>query len=408
MFRLGPLQPLWARPDVSDIQIFVPYDSRHEQIIMYTDRKGRHLFTGRGFRNYTHARSWLDRHLAVLGQKYDRGLTPSLDATFPNGERLHVISGVSAYSRWRDGHYELVECMIISVRRFIQAFSLAELTQEEDIDTLTEEMALEVVVAQQRRVTARVVPTVTRYRGKMMDKATADYLRIMVQMGKNHLIAGGTGAGKSTLANALTAFLPPGTVLLVMEESYELQPQNDIHVIRICERKGVFTLADAMKAALRMFPDRLFVAEVRDALAYVFMRAIQSGHDGSSTTIHASDCASAIETMIQFAMAHEAHPPREMVEKIIFDRVHTVAHINRIEQDRFVDEVVELRPDGTLHTVSRFIQTGVEKGHPVGYWVFYGPSQDFLDEMARRGIPIPASWHVEVSDENHGIEEAVG
>ncbi|MCL6489681.1 MAG: CpaF family protein, partial [Alicyclobacillus mali] len=63
MFRLGPLQPLWARPDVSDIQIFVPYDPRQEQIIMYTDRKGRHLYTGRGFRNYAHARSWLDRHL---------------------------------------------------------------------------------------------------------------------------------------------------------------------------------------------------------------------------------------------------------------------------------------------------------------------------------------------------------
>jgi len=233
-----------------------------------------------------------------------------------------VISGVSAYSRWRDGRYELAECMIISVRRFIQAFSLAELT-EEDIDTLAEEMALELVMGQQRRVVARVVPTATRYRGKMMDKATADYLRIMVQMGKNHLIAGGTGAGKSTLANALTAMLPQGTVLLVMEESYELQPQNDLHVIRICERKGVFTLADAMKAALRMFPDRLFIAEVRDHLAYVFLRAIQSGHDGSSTTIHASNCASAVETMIQFAMAHEAHPPREMVEKIIFDRVHT-------------------------------------------------------------------------------------
>ena len=407
MFRLGPLQPLWARSDVSDIQIFVPYNSNQEQIIMYTDRKGRHLYTGRGFRNYAHARSWLDRHLAVLGQKYDRGLTPSLDATFSNGERLHVISGVSAYSRWRDGRYELAECMIISVRRFIQAFSLAELTEEEDIDTLAEEMALELVMGQQRRVVARVVPTATRYRGKMMDKATADYLRIMVQMGKNHLIAGGTGAGKSTLANALTAMLPQGTVLLVMEESYELQPQNDLHVIRICERKGVFTLADAMKAALRMFPDRLFIAEVRDHLAYVFLRAIQSGHDGSSTTIHASNCASAVETMIQFAMAHEAHPPREMVEKIIFDRVHTVVHINRIEQDRFVDEVVELRPNGTLHTVSRFIQTGVEKGHPVGYWIFYGPSQDFFDEMARRGIPIPASWRVEVSGDTDEVEEAV-
>ena len=88
-------------------------------------------------------------------------------------------------------------------------------------------------------------------------------------------------------------------------------------------------------------------------------------------------------------------------------RVHTVVHINRIEQDRFVDEVVELRPNGTLHTVSRFIQTGVEKGHPVGYWIFYGPSQDFFDEMARRGIPIPASWRVEVSGDTDEVEEAV-
>ena len=96
-----------------------------------------------------------------------------------------------------------------------------------------------------------------------------------------------------------------------------------------------------------------------------------------------------------------------MVRQILFDRVHTIVHINRVEQYRFVDEVVELRPDGTLHTVSRFIQTGVEGKRPVGYWVFYGPSQDFLEEMERRGIPIPVSWRVEMSDDTPEVEEAV-
>jgi len=219
-----------------------------------------------------------------------------------------------------------------------------------------------------------------------------------VEMGKNHIISGGTGIGKTTLANALTAAIPEDEVLLILEESPEMQPQRSTNVIRLYERKDsmgntIFSLADGLKAALRMFPDRIFVSEIRDTLAFVFLQAIQSGHDGSSTTVHASSCEAAIERVIGMAISHPASPDRQMVRDILFDRVDTVVHGQRFEKHRFFDEVVQLRPDGKIHRVMEFVQEGVgDEGEPLGYWVFHGPTDEFVEEMLRRGYRIPASW----------------
>ncbi len=738
MFSMGPLENLWKNKEISDMQVFVPYDSREEQIITYASREGRQIYKRPGFRNYGHAMTWLNRHLAQFGQHYDASKV-SMDAVFPSGERMHVISGVSGYSVFRKGEYKFVPCVIITMRRFVKAFTSQDLTSQSQAQTeLPKFPNLRQVRREYQRKTLYFP-----YDSKSIDPATMDYLRLMTRMAKNHLISGGTGchdadapilmydgcikraadvrvgdrlmgpdntprtvinlhqgvdrmvrvtphrgepfivneghalalkstprqageqrqfktitvsdyqkqskkfkhihklwranvkfpekdliidpyflgvllgdgcignhhvavctpekeivqrvyqeaknrglhirkvgegtsvnlcvasdtkgehhknnlihdlkaldlygthagdkfipqiyktgsrkqrlellagildtdgswtgagfdyitksfelakdvqficrslgysaniskvskgftrkdgskfsgdyyrifitgehnliptrverkkgtprrqkkdlqvtgftvepigygeyfgwevdgdhlyldgqflvhhnSGKSTLANALTAETPSGTVLIVLEEAQELQPQNDTHVIRVVQREGVFDLADAVKAALRMYPDRIFIAELRDTLAYTFLRAIQAGQDGSSTTIHSNSCLDAIDVLINFAANHSSHPPREMVKDIIFRRVHTIVHADAFKRSdgisRFIDEVVELRPDQTLHTVMRFHQVGInEDGSVAGYFEFSGPTDEFVEEMFDAGIPIPENW----------------
>lgn len=397
MFSFGPLQALWSDSMNSDMQVFVPYDNREEQIITHASRKGREIYRGPGFRSYGHAMTWLNRHLAQLGQHYDASKV-AMDATFPNGERMHVISGVTGYSKFvrnekKEWVYKFVPCVVITMRRFTHAFTTDELTERAvPLDHAPEFPTLRKVRRPYQRKTLYFP-----YSGGTVDSATMDYLKIMVKLAKNHIIAGATGSGKTSLANALTGAIPKGTILIVLEESPEMQPQNEDHVIRIVQREGVFDLALAMKNTLRMYPDRIFIAELRDTLAYVFLRAIQAGHDGSSTTIHANSCLDAIDVVVNFAANHESHPPREMVRDIIFRRVHTILHAHAVKKPdgiaRMVDEVVELLPNQTLHTVMKFHQVGInEDGSVAGYFEFFGPTDEFVEEMFDAGIPIPESW----------------
>ncbi len=397
MFSFGPLQALWVNKEISDMQVFIPYDSREDQIITSSSRKGRRIHDGPGFRNFGHAMTWLNRHLAQFGQHYDASKV-AMDATFPNGERMNVISGVTGYSKFIRGpknelSYKFVPCVVITLRRFTNPFTIEQLTNR--TEALNEPP--EFPNLRQVRRSYKRKKSYFRYEGGMADQATMDYLRIMVYLAKNHIISGSTGVGKTTLANALTGAIPKGTVLIVIEESPEMQPQNPDHVIRIVGREGVFTLAMAMKNTLRMYPDRIFIAEIRDTLAYVFLHAIQAGHDGSSTTAHANSCKDTIEVVTNFAANHESHPPREMIRDILYRRVHTIMHGRAVKKSeniaRMFDEVVQLLPDQTMHTVMQFHQVGEnEDGTVAGYFEFFGPTDEFVEEMFNAGIPIPDSW----------------
>ncbi len=387
-YRMGPMQPLWDRPYVSDIQVFVPVDDKHPQIITYYEGE-RKVYEGQGFRNYDHARDWVNHHLSRIGLRYDPSKI-QLDGTLPGGERIHVISGPVGYSIFDKAtkKYTFVRCLILSIRRMTAVFDLEELTDQSTSLSEPPVLVKKVVHTSWKRKTQYFI-----HSGGMADRATMDFLRIMVRMKKNHILVGGTGIGKTTLANALTEEIPVDEVLLVLEESPEMQPQCKGAVIRIYMREGVFSLTDGMKGALRMFPDRIFVAELRDHLAYVFLRAIQSGHDGSSTTAHASDCLAGVEQVIEYAASHPTKPDRELMRKILFERIDTVIHGRREGNARFFDEIIQLLPDGTHHKVMEFVQEGVnEKGRPIGYFAFYGPTDEFIETMRKKGIDIPESW----------------
>ncbi|HHY68225.1 MAG TPA: CpaF family protein [Alicyclobacillus sp.] len=411
-YRMGPLQPIWENPDVSDIQVFVPVDPNYKQKIFYKLKGGKRVpYDGPGFRDYPHARLWINKHVSRFGLRFDPGKV-QLDASAPEGERLHIIAGPSGYSMFYDGVYQLVPSLIISVRKFVKPFTLEDLTDPGPVSWEPPEAnATGNAVSQAKRYKRR--PLYTKWTGKVVDRATMDFFRMMALLRKNYAIAAETGWGKTTFANALMSVIPSSQIPLILEESIEMQPQV-AHAIRITERKDsmgnvVFSLADGLKAALRMNPDRIFLSEIRDSIAWVFMHVIQSGHDGSGTTLHAGSCWAALERIISLAVSHPSAPDERVVREILFDRLHVVVHGMVTGKDgeyRYIDEVVQTLPNQKLHKVAEFVQQGVgENGEPVGYWVFYGPTDEFVEEMLRKGYQIPPSWGwEEVADDGSDAE----
>jgi pilus assembly protein CpaF len=396
----GPLKELFQWEGVTDVQVYVPFREEEEQRILYMQNGKRAFYKGAKFRDRIHALSWVNNKLATIGQRFDPA-TITANGMLPDNSRIHVIYGPSGYSTWdrKTKIYKFVRCIIITIRRFSSFVDSEKLLNQ--VEPIFSPPNL-----RDRSKNLKSIPEQwTKHVQGAVDRATMDYLRIMVQMALNHLVAGGTGAGKTTWANALTSYIPDIKIMLVIEEEPELQPQVP-HAIRLFESKPnvigenqlVFLQADALKESLRMFPNRIFIAELRDAIAYTFFMAIQNGHDGSSSTIHASDCASALRQVTVFAKSHPDKPSEEYIHTVIRERLHNVIHLTNDEEadKRYVDEIVEVVPleDGgyKLHTVMRYEKGVDENGDTVGYFHFYGPSQRFLQKMSDKRIPIPESW----------------
>ncbi|MFD2328753.1 ATPase, T2SS/T4P/T4SS family [Cohnella sp. GCM10020058] len=389
-FRFGPIDPLWQRKGVTDIQIFVPLNSSEPQVIRYVENGKRKYFQEASFRDYDHARDWLNQHLSRIGMRYDPAKI-KLNGMLPGGERIHVIGGPVGYSIYQPlrEEYRFVRCLIITIRRFAKAFSLEELTSTAMASTTNKVSIINVQddLAKYKRHTVY-----TPHAGGIADAATMDYLRIAGRLGKNHLLSGGTGSGKTTVLNALTVIIADGEQLLVIEEAPEMRPQCEMQVIRLYEREGVFSQTDALKEALRMFPSRIYVSELRDHISYIFMQAIMSGHDGSGSTIHASSCQAAFDKTIELACSHPSAPRRETVSRIFAERLGFIIQMNADSGDRSMQEVCEVNNDGTLHTVSKYVSGVTPRGRKEGYFEFYGPGEAFLNEMLAAGIEIPLSW----------------
>lgn len=344
---LGPLEELMQDSTVSDILVN-SYKS------VYVERYGKIEKTRVRFKDDAHLMRIIEKIVSAVGRRIDE-ISPMVDARLKDGSRVNVIIPPLAL----DG-----PCL--SIRRF-------------SIDPLTLKDLI-------------VLKTITPVLG--------DLLKSIVQARLNVLISGGTGSGKTTLLNVMSQFISPAERIVTIEDSAELQLKQD-HVVRLetrppnLEGQGQITQRNLVRNSLRMRPDRIIIGEVRGAEAVDMLQAMNTGHDGSLTTVHANtpvDALMRIETMVNMA---GFNLPSDYIKKFISSAIDVV-----IQSERLVDgsrKVVSLQEitgmEGnviTMQEIYSFEQRGVDKDGVIsGSFRTHGVRPKFFERFIKMGVPIP-------------------
>ncbi len=347
VFGLGPLEPLLNDPSISDILV-------NGCSSVYIDRGGRLEKTIVRFRDDEHLLRIIERMLSAVGRRIDE-LNPYADARLPDGSRVHAIIPPLAL----DGP-------TISIRRFA-------------VDPLDHHDLVE-------------VGTLT--------KESVQVLEGIVRTKMNVLISGGTGCGKTTLLNVMSGFIPPDERVVTIEDSAELQLKQE-HVVRLetrppnIENRGKVSQRDLVINSLRMRPDRIVIGEVRGEEALDMLQAMNTGHDGSLTTIHANsppDAMTRIETMV--AMSGLDLPP-DAVRQQIASAIDIVIQLTRFNDgSRRLRSLMEVEGvhDGRirLKEIFKFDHRGTdEHGRTLGEIVPTGARPSFVERFELAGIEYP-------------------
>ena len=347
-FGLGPIEPLMQDPSVSDVLVNGP---KH----VYIERRGRLERTKVIFRDDAHLLQIIDRIVSAVGRRIDES-SPMVDARLADGSRVNAIIPPLAL----DGP-------VLSIRRFaVDPLKMSDLIEYE---TLT--------------------------------PALAEFVRAAVQARLNVLVSGGTGAGKTTLLNVLSNAIPATERIVTIEDSAELQLQQE-HVVRLetrpanMEGAGAVTQRDLVRNALRMRPDRIVVGEVRGGEVLDMLQAMNTGHDGSLSTVHANsarDALSRLETMV--LMSGLTLPLRAMRDYIA-SALDMVIHVGRLSDgSRKVLRVVEIsgmeEDVVTTQDIFLFQQDGIgPDGRVRGFHRATGIRPKFMDRLIRAGIQLGA------------------
>jgi pilus assembly protein CpaF len=348
LFGLGPLEPLLADPTISDILVN-SYNS------IYIERRGKLEKTAISFKDDEHLRRVIERIVSTVGRRIDEA-QPMVDARLPDGSRVNAIIPPLAL----DGP-------VLSIRRF----GAAPLRMPALIENgaLTKEIAI--------------------------------LFEMCVRARLNIIISGGTGAGKTTLLNALSAFIPAYERIVTIEDSAELQMQQP-HVVRLetrppnIEGRGEVTQRDLVRNTLRMRPDRIVIGEVRGGEAIDMLQAMNTGHDGSLTTIHANttrDALARLETMVQ--MTGMRLSDRAMRQQIA-SAVNLVIQVARLtDGTRRITSISEITGmEGetiTMQEIFQFERTGVDStGKVIGRFRTTGIRPRFADRLKQYGMQLPA------------------
>ncbi|MCA9264604.1 MAG: CpaF family protein [Planctomycetales bacterium] len=316
MFGLGPLEPLLLDAEISDILV----NHAHE---VYVERHGRLELTNVVFADDTHLIRIVQRIVSHVGRRIDESC-PMVDARLHDGSRINAIIPPLAL----DGPK-------LSIRRFRQLHcELANLIANE---TLSPEMA--------------------------------DFLKAAVMARQSILISGGTGSGKTTMLNALSSCIPDDERIVTIEDSAELILQHR-HVARLetrpanSENSGEYTLRDLVRNSLRMRPDRIIVGEVRGAEALDMLQAMNTGHEGSLTTIHANDTMDAISRLEMMVAMTGLELPHSVVRSYICSGISLIVHMVRLPGGaRRMLRISELRKTDQgfeVVDVFHFRRTGVD------------------------------------------------
>ncbi len=331
VFGLGPLEPLLQDPTISDILV-----NTHKQV--YVERKGQLELTTVSFRDDAHLLRIIDKIVSQVGRRVDE-TSPMVDARLSDGSRVNAII-----------HPLAVDGPLLSIRRF---------------------------------TTDKLMPPDLVER-KSMTAGMMELLEAAVKARLNIIIAGGTGSGKTTLLNALSFFISPKERIVTIEDAAELQLRQP-HVVRLetrpanLEGQGAVRQRELLVNSLRMRPDRIVVGEVRGAEALDMLQAMNTGHDGSLTTVHANsprDAVSRLEVMVSLANSNmQLTSIRQQITSAVnifvqaarltdgSRRVTNITEVTGMEgeivtlQDIFVFEKRGLSPEGQV--IGRFAATGI-------------------------------------------------
>lgn len=354
LFGLGPLEPLLADSTISDILV----NSAHT---IYIERRGKIEATNVRFKDDEHLMRVIERIVSSVGRRIDES-SPMVDARLQDGSRVNAI--IPPLS---------IDGPVLSIRRF-------------GSDPL--------------RMSALV-------NNQALTKEIAEMLEMCVKARLNVLISGGTGAGKTTLLNALSAYIPENERIVTIEDSAELQLQQP-HVVRLetrppnIEGRGEVTQRDLVRNALRMRPDRIVIGEVRGGEAIDMLQAMNTGHDGSLTTIHANtprDALARLETMIQMTgMRLSDRAMRQQIASAL-DLVVQVARMS--DGSRRVTSIAELTGmEGetiTMQEIFQYERTGVDaQGQVLGRFKSTGIRPRFAERLKSFGMQLPRAFFEEL------------
>ncbi len=347
IFGLGPIERFLREPDVTDILANGPDR-------VYIERNGRLELTDASFRNEAHLVQIIQRIASRVGRRIDES-SPMLDARLQDGSRVNAIIPPLAL----DGP-------ALSIRRFgdnpIEVESLLRLR------SLTEDMV--------------------------------SFLQACVRGRLNILVSGGTGSGKTTLLNVLSKWVPGGERLITIEDAAELRLQRD-HVVRLetrppnIEDAGQVTQRDLLRNSLRMRPDRIIIGEVRGAEALDMLQAMNTGHEGSMTTVHANNARDALRRVENMVSMAGLQYPVHVIRQQMASALHVIVHLARVTGGaRRVVSICEISGmEGEqicLQEIFRFRQAGVDSGgNATGQFEACGVRPRTLEHLLAEGFDLP-------------------
>jgi pilus assembly protein CpaF len=351
-FGLGPLEELTRDPAVSDILVNGPDK-------VYVERNGRLEETSVAFSDKTHLLRVIQRIAARVGRRVDES-SPMVDARLPDGSRVNAVVAPLTL----DGP-------VLSIRRFGARLTDAGLLT---LGSVAPEMLALLKAAVEGRI--------------------------------NLLISGGTGAGKTTLLNALSRFIPADERLVTIEDSAELALQQP-HVVRMetrppnLEGAGEVTQRQLVRNSLRMRPDRIIIGEVRGPEALDMLQAMNTGHEGSLTTIHANDTRDALARLELMVTLAGFDVPVPVIRNYIASAITLVVHLARLKggvrRVVRISEILGLKRQKTyvVRDLFGFRQTGVQDGAAVGEFYAAGRAPRFLPRLKASGIDLPEALFTE-------------